>query len=195
MAKNVRHPKNCFKNAKTQGDGPDRTIWKVRPRKGAFSWTDDSFSSLRPQKRGFSWTKPGAVSNFRQKQTRRSGKLNTIIKQRRTDIWNQWKTTWRLKKGFFSIRGKQVILDRDLAQLYGVETKVLNQAVKRNIERFPESFMFKLTSDEFCGLVTNCDRFASLRHSSSRIYFRITLKFQEQPLLFLWKSLPLRLRK
>ena len=40
------------------------------------------------------------------------------------------------------------MLDRDLAQMYGVETKVLNQAVKRNIERFPEDFMFKLTKDE-----------------------------------------------
>ena len=47
------------------------------------------------------------------------------------------------------IRGKQVILDRDLARLYGVETKVLNQAVKRNIERFPEDFMFQLSKKEF----------------------------------------------
>jgi len=43
------------------------------------------------------------------------------------------------------IRGQQVMLDSDLAQLYGVETKVLNQAVKRNIVRFPEDFMFQLT--------------------------------------------------
>ena len=47
-----------------------------------------------------------------------------------------------------TIRGKQVILDRDLARLYGVETKVLNQAVKRNIERFPEDFMFQLSRNE-----------------------------------------------
>lgn len=46
------------------------------------------------------------------------------------------------------IRGKQVILDRDLARLYGVETRVLNQAVQRNIERFPEDFMFQLTKEE-----------------------------------------------
>ena len=46
------------------------------------------------------------------------------------------------------IRGKQVILDRDLARLYGVETRVLNQAVQRNIERFPEDFMFRLTKEE-----------------------------------------------
>ena len=46
------------------------------------------------------------------------------------------------------IRGKQVMLDRDLARLYGVETRVLNQAVQRNIERFPEDFMFKLTKED-----------------------------------------------
>ena len=46
------------------------------------------------------------------------------------------------------IRGQQVMLDRDLAELYGVETKVLNQAVKRNIERFPEEFCFRLTKEE-----------------------------------------------
>ena len=46
------------------------------------------------------------------------------------------------------IRGQRVILDRDLAEMYGVETKVLNQAVKRNIDRFPEDFMFQLTKEE-----------------------------------------------
>ena len=46
------------------------------------------------------------------------------------------------------IRGERVMLDRDLAMLYGVETKVLNQTVKRNIERFPEDFMFQLTDIE-----------------------------------------------
>ena len=46
------------------------------------------------------------------------------------------------------IRGQQVILDRDLATLYGVETKRLNEQVKRNIKRFPEDFMFQLTKDE-----------------------------------------------
>ena len=48
----------------------------------------------------------------------------------------------------YEARGQKVILDRDLAKLYGVETKVLNQAVKRNIKRFPEDFMFLLTYDE-----------------------------------------------
>lgn len=48
-----------------------------------------------------------------------------------------------------TIRGKQVMLDRDLARLYGVETRVLNQAVQRNIERFPDDFMFQLSKEEF----------------------------------------------
>ena len=52
----------------------------------------------------------------------------------------------------FVIRGKNIMLDRDLALLYGVETRVLNQAVRRNIERFPEDFMFSLTREEIMNL-------------------------------------------
>ncbi len=48
----------------------------------------------------------------------------------------------------YQIRGKKVMLDRDLAEMYGVETRVLNQAVKRNEKRFPADFMFQLTEDE-----------------------------------------------
>ena len=48
----------------------------------------------------------------------------------------------------YEFRGRKVILDRDLASLYGVETKALNQAVKRNLGRFPEDFMFQLTKEE-----------------------------------------------
>ena len=53
-----------------------------------------------------------------------------------------------IKSKIYTIRDKQVMLDRDLAELYGVETKVFNQAVKRNIERFPEHFRFQLTQEE-----------------------------------------------
>lgn len=53
-----------------------------------------------------------------------------------------------IESKIFTVRGVQVILDGDLAKLYGVQTKVLNQAVKRNLKRFPESFMFKLTFEE-----------------------------------------------
>ena len=69
-----------------------------------------------------------------------------------------------------SFREKQIMIDRDLAELYGVETRVLNQAVKRNIERFPERFRFQLTKEEMNELVTNCDRFNSLKHSTVRSY-------------------------
>ena len=48
----------------------------------------------------------------------------------------------------FIVRGQKVMIDRDLAELYGVETRVLKQAVKRNIERFPEDFMFEMTKEE-----------------------------------------------
>ena len=65
------------------------------------------------------------------------------------------------------IRGERVLLDRDLGQMYGVTTKALNQAVKRNSRRFPRDFMFALNESEKNELVTNCDRFKRLRHSSA----------------------------
>jgi len=68
------------------------------------------------------------------------------------------------------LRGKQVMLDRDLAVLYQVETRVLNQAVKRNIERFPIDFMFQLNDKEKNELVTDCDRFKKLKHSTVNPY-------------------------
>ena len=54
----------------------------------------------------------------------------------------------RIEQAILQVRGLKVMLDRDLAELYGVETRVLNQAVRRNAERFPADFMFKLTRDE-----------------------------------------------
>ena len=63
------------------------------------------------------------------------------------------------------IRGKKVMLDRDLAYLYAVSTKGLNQAVKRNIERFPEDFMFQLTPTEKKEVVTICDHLKVLKFS------------------------------
>jgi phage regulator Rha-like protein len=57
-----------------------------------------------------------------------------------------------IESNIFVISGKKVMLDRDLAELYGVETKNLNKAVKRNIDRFPEEFMFQLTQEEFDSL-------------------------------------------
>ena len=68
------------------------------------------------------------------------------------------------------IRGKCVMVDRDLAELYKVPTKVLNQAVKRNVERFPERFRFALTPPEKEEVVTNCDHLKSLRFSHVPVY-------------------------
>ena len=66
----------------------------------------------------------------------------------------------------FQIRGYKVMIDADLAALYETETKALKQQVKRNIERFPNDFMFQLTKDEKAQLVTSCDRLSNLKHSS-----------------------------
>ncbi len=66
----------------------------------------------------------------------------------------------------FVIRGERVMIDRDLAELYGVETKYLNRQVKRNLKRFPSEFCFRLTKRERKQLVTICHRFEPLKHSS-----------------------------
>ena len=68
------------------------------------------------------------------------------------------------------LRGLRVMLDADLAELYGVETKALNQAVKRNAERFPMDFSFQLTAAEKAEVVTNCDHLARLKFSASLPY-------------------------
>lgn len=71
-----------------------------------------------------------------------------------------------IKSRIFTIRGVQVMLDRDLAALYGVTTKRLNEQVKRNVARFPASFRFSLSKEEMEELVANCDRLQSMKHSS-----------------------------
>ena len=71
-----------------------------------------------------------------------------------------------IRSRILTIRGVQVMLDRDLAELYGVPTKRLNEQVKRNSERFPSTFMFALAEDEMRELVANCDRFKRMKHSS-----------------------------
>jgi hypothetical protein len=69
----------------------------------------------------------------------------------------------RIEQSILLVRGQKVMLDRDLADLYGVSTKALKQAVKRNISRFPEDFMFVLTTEEFRNL-----RSQSVTSSSSQ---------------------------
>ena len=73
----------------------------------------------------------------------------------------------RIEKIILLIRDQKVIVDAGLAELYGVSTKALNQAVTRNDQRFPPDFMFRLTKAEKLELVTNCDRLDRLKHSSA----------------------------
>lgn len=75
-----------------------------------------------------------------------------------------------IKNLIFTYRGLQVMLDRDLAEMYGVEVKRLNEQVKRNVERFPSEFRFQLDDEEKNELVANCDRFEKLKHSSVNPY-------------------------
>lgn len=75
-----------------------------------------------------------------------------------------------IERAILLVRGEKVILDADLGELYGVDTKALNQAVKRNIERFPEDFMFRLTKTEKSEVVTNCDHLDRLKFSPALPY-------------------------
>ena len=79
-------------------------------------------------------------------------------------------SSYEVEELIFTIRDKQVMIDYHLAQLYGVETKVLNQQVKRNIERFPERFRFQLTDDERDKVVTICDHLSKLKFSKTNPY-------------------------
>ncbi len=69
-----------------------------------------------------------------------------------------------------TIRGQKVLLDADLAAIYGVPTKALNQAVKRNAVRFPEDFVFQLSSKEKQEVVTNCDHLGRIKFSKTCPY-------------------------
>jgi hypothetical protein len=73
----------------------------------------------------------------------------------------------RVEDRILQVRGHRVMVDADLAEVYGVPTKRLNEQVKRNAERFPEDFAFRLTPEEKTELVANCDRFSRLKHSTA----------------------------
>jgi phage regulator Rha-like protein len=81
---------------------------------------------------------------------------------------NDTAVTNTIENRIFTIRGQKVMLDRDLAELYGVELKRLNEAVKRNIERFPADFMFQLTKDEWDNLRS---QFATANRNISKIRY------------------------
>ena len=75
-----------------------------------------------------------------------------------------------IQNRIYTIRGKRVMLDTDLAYLYEVEAKRLNEAVKRNIKRFPDDFMFQLTKDEFSEVVAFCDHLQKQKYRPTLPY-------------------------
>jgi len=90
-----------------------------------------------------------------------------------------------VKSRIYLIRGHKVLLDSDLAELYGVGTKVLNQAVKRNLNRFPEDFMFQISAEEFDGWDSLRSQFVTLKggRGSHRKY--LPYAFTEQGIAML----------
>jgi hypothetical protein len=76
----------------------------------------------------------------------------------------------KAQRRILMVRGERVMLDHDLAIMFDVPTKALNQAVKRNLERFPDDFMFQLTKKEKAEVVTNCDHLHKLKYSPNLPY-------------------------
>lgn len=72
-----------------------------------------------------------------------------------------------LESLILTIRGHRVMIDADLADLYGVETRTLNQAVKRNADRFQKDFMFRINVEEKSEVITNCDHLRRLKFAQS----------------------------
>lgn len=108
-------------------------------------------------------------------KTKNSNQSQIATSLEKEEINTQIITKDDIESRILNIRNLQIMIDRDLAELYGVETKVLNQAVKRNIGRFPENFRFQLNSKEKDDLVTNCDHLKDLKFS-----YNIPYAFTEQ---------------
>jgi hypothetical protein len=90
--------------------------------------------------------------------------------------------TERIASKIYVIRNTKVMIDRDLAELYGVETRVMNQAVRRNVKRFPEDFMFELTREEVL-------RISQIVTSSKIKYAKSVHAFTEQGVAMLSSAL------
>jgi hypothetical protein len=89
-----------------------------------------------------------------------------ITRRKRFSVTNDL----RLRGKIMIVRKEQVMVDKDLAELYGVTTKRLNEQVRRNKSRFPEDFMFQLSAKEKKEVVANCDHLQSLKYSSNLPY-------------------------
>ena len=76
----------------------------------------------------------------------------------------------KIEQRILLIRGEKVIIDTDLAEFYGVQTKRLNEQVKRNKARFPDDFMFQLSAKEKTEVVANCDHLSKLKYSKTLPY-------------------------
>ena len=76
----------------------------------------------------------------------------------------------KINRGILFVRGQKVMLDADLADMYGVKTKRLNEQVKRNIHRFPADFMFQLSDEEKQKVVAKCDHLTRIRFSATNPY-------------------------
>ena len=87
-----------------------------------------------------------------------------------TDLHKFSDVSGKIDRAILIIRGLKVMIDSDLAELFGVRTKRLNEQVKRNINRFPKDFMFQLTTKEKQELVANCDHLERLKHSGTNPY-------------------------
>ena len=98
-------------------------------------------------------------------------KKNEIIQKNTEVVTNcDHLTSTYVQSCILTIRGLQVVIDRDLAAFYGVETKRLNEAVKRNIMRFPERYRFQLSKEELLEVVANCDHLQQLKFSPTPHY-------------------------
>ena len=82
-----------------------------------------------------------------------------------TDLHKFSEITEKIDRAILIIRGKKVMIDSDLAELFGVKTFRLNEQVKRNINRFPKDFMFQLTAEEKQEVIANCDHLEKLKFS------------------------------
>lgn len=76
-------------------------------------------------------------------------------------------TYQNVEEKIITLRNQPIIVDSDVAELYGVETKRINEAVSRNTDKFPEGYLIQVTESEKNELVANCDRFNSLKHSTT----------------------------
>jgi len=83
------------------------------------------------------------------------------------EIMNEMIRFEEVEQRIITIREQQALIDRDVSELYGVEVKRVNEAVKRNADKFPDGYIYELNQDDLCKLVANCDRFSTLKHSTA----------------------------